>query len=163
MWNVYPVTVTDTVTRQNYTQAVHIHIIAQPWNPRTGPSYVNKKNQGRCHSTRNKDAIDHYITLLPMLSSSTTRIFIRTTTAIRLASSTSSSLQFLSNSTLFPPLLHASFKPLPSTSTTSFFSSFRTDHTMGTSCFKSVYDFTVKVYILLLFIDYFVNCVNFRF
>ncbi|ESW32047.1 hypothetical protein PHAVU_002G288700 [Phaseolus vulgaris] len=79
-----------------------------------------------------------------MLSSSTTRIFIRTTTAIRLASSTSSSLQFLSNSTLFPPLLHASFKPLPSTSTTSFFSSFRTDHTMGTSCFKSVYDFTVK-------------------
>ncbi|QCE00645.1 glutathione peroxidase [Vigna unguiculata] len=84
-----------------------------------------------------------------MLSSSTTRIFIRTTTAIRLASSTSSSsssssLQVLSNPTLSRPVFHAFFKPLPSTSSTSLFSSFRTDHTMATSSAKSVHDFTVK-------------------
>ncbi|KAG2410776.1 phospholipid hydroperoxide glutathione peroxidase [Vigna angularis] len=84
-----------------------------------------------------------------MLSSSTTRIFIHTTTAIRLASSTSSSsssssLRFLSNPTLFRPVLHAYFKPLPSTSSTSLFSSFRTDHTMATSSAKSVHDFNVK-------------------
>ncbi|WVZ22607.1 hypothetical protein V8G54_001151 [Vigna mungo] len=80
-----------------------------------------------------------------MLSPSTTRIFIHTTTAIRLASSSSSSLRFLSNPTLFRPVFHAYFKPLPSTSSTSLFSSSRTDHTMATSSAKSVHDFTVKV------------------